>query len=103
MASDMKWLSDFLDESIPMWQDDPVIYFREVLTFEPDKWQAEAARDLAHHPKVSIKSGQGVGKTGLEAALFCGLSPAFRIRVSLRRHRLSSSSTMSCGRRYRNG
>ena len=67
MESDMKWLSDFLDESIPMWQDDPVVYFREVLTFEPDKWQAEAARDLAHHPKVSIRSGQGVGKTGLEA------------------------------------
>ena len=70
MASDMEWLSDFLDESIPMWQDDPVVYFREVLTFEPDKWQAEAARNLAHHPKVSIRSGQGVGKTGLEAALF---------------------------------
>jgi hypothetical protein len=70
MADDMKWLGDFLDISIPMWQEDPVIFFREVLRFEPDKWQAEAARDLAHHPRVSIKSGQGVGKTGLEAALF---------------------------------
>ena len=70
MADDMKWLGDFLDVSIPMWQEDPVIFFREVLRFEPDKWQAEAARDLAHHPRVSIKSGQGVGKTGLEAALF---------------------------------
>ncbi len=70
MADDMKWLGDFLDISIPMWREDPVIFFREVLRFEPDKWQAEAARDLAHHPRVSIKSGQGVGKTGLEAALF---------------------------------
>lgn len=66
----LDWLSDFLDESIPIWQEDPVVYFREVLQFEPDEWQAEAARDLAHHPKVSIKSGQGVGKTGLEAACF---------------------------------
>lgn len=70
MANDMDWLSDFLDESIPIWRDDPVIFFCEVLQFEPDEWQAEAARDLAHNPKVSIKSGQGVGKTGLEAAIF---------------------------------
>lgn len=46
------------------------MFFREVLNFEPDEWQAEAARDLAANPKVSIKSGQGVGKTGLEAAVF---------------------------------
>lgn len=70
MDGNMDWLSDFLDESIPIWRDNPVIYFREVLQFEPDEWQAEAAMDLAHNPKVSIKSGQGVGKTGLEAAVF---------------------------------
>ena len=40
MADDMKWLGDFLDISIPMWREDPVIFFREVLRFEPDKWQA---------------------------------------------------------------
>lgn len=62
--------SEFLDESIPLWRDDPVMFFREVLNFEPDEWQAQAARDLAANPKVSIKSGQGVGKTGLEAAVF---------------------------------
>lgn len=70
MDNDIEWLSEFLEESIPLWRDDPVEYFREVLAFEPDEWQAEAARDLAHNPKVSIKSGQGVGKTGLEAAVF---------------------------------
>ena len=62
--------SEFLDESIPLWRNDPVMFFREVLSFEPDEWQAEATRDLAANPKVSIKSGQGVGKTGLEAAVF---------------------------------
>ena len=29
----------FLDESIPLWRDDPVMFFREVLNFEPDEWQ----------------------------------------------------------------
>lgn len=67
---DLSWIKEFLDESIPIWREDPVVYFREVLQFEPDEWQAEAARDLATSPKVSIKSGQGVGKTGLEAAIF---------------------------------
>ena len=59
MDNNMDWLSDFLDESIPLWRDDPVMFFREVLVFEPDEWQKEAAEDLAHSPKVSIKSGQG--------------------------------------------
>lgn len=66
----MNWLTSFLDESIPIWRNDPVIFFREVLEFEPDDWQAEAAGNLAHSPKVSIKSGQGVGKTAFEAAVF---------------------------------
>ena len=58
---DLEWLQSFLEESIPIWRDDPVVYFREVLQFEPDEWQADAARDLAKFPKVSIKSGQGIG------------------------------------------
>lgn len=62
------WFSDFLDESIPIWVNDPTLYMREVLNFEPDDWQIKAARDIAANPKVAIKSGQGVGKTGLEAA-----------------------------------
>ncbi len=43
------------------------MFAREVLLFEPDEWQKEALRDLAVNPKVAIKSGQGVGKTSLEA------------------------------------
>lgn len=61
---DLQWLNEFLDNSIPIWREDPVVYFKEVLGFVPDKWQAEAARDLAEAPKVTIKSGQGVGKDG---------------------------------------
>lgn len=70
MPNDMEWLDDFLDESIPIWRRNPVQYCEEVLTMEPDEWQADVAMDLAQHPKVSVKSGQGVGKTSIEAALF---------------------------------
>lgn len=67
--SSNEWLQDFLDESIPIWKKDPTQYMREVLLFEPDDWQKDAAQDIAVAPKVAIKSGQGVGKTGLEAAI----------------------------------
>lgn len=66
---DSAWLTEFLNESIPIWQKDPNAYFHEVLNFNPDDWQAKAADDLANYPRISIKSGQGVGKTGLEAAV----------------------------------
>ena len=28
------WLAEFLDESIPLWTNDPVLFMREVLLFE---------------------------------------------------------------------
>lgn len=57
----------FFQERIPVYRKKPVVFVREVLAFEPDKWQTGALNDLAVSPKVAIKSGQGVGKTGLEA------------------------------------
>lgn len=57
----------FFSERIPLYQKDPILFAREVLLFEPDVWQKEALMDLAENPKVAIKSGQGVGKTGIEA------------------------------------
>lgn len=57
----------FFQKRIPEYRKNPVLYAREVLQFEPDKWQKEALMDLAKNPKVAIKSGQGVGKTGMEA------------------------------------
>ncbi len=50
-----------------MYRKNPVVFAKEVLLFEPDEWQRAALMDLAANPKVAIKSGQGVGKTGLEA------------------------------------
>ena len=50
------------------YQTNPVAFFCEMLNFEPDDWQASAALELARYPRVSIRSGQGVGKTAFEAA-----------------------------------
>lgn len=57
----------FFQQKIPVYRKDPALFAREVLRFDPDAWQKEALMDLASNPKVAIKSGQGVGKTGLEA------------------------------------
>lgn len=48
---------------------DPVGFLVGVLDMAPDPWQAETAKDIDAHPKVAVKSGQGVGKTALEAGL----------------------------------
>ena len=58
----------FFRQRQQLYINDPPLFFREVLTFEPDPWQAEVARDIAEHRRVTVRSGQGVGKTGLQAA-----------------------------------
>lgn len=60
----------FFGERIPVYRSEPVVFSQEVLRFEPDMWQRKALEDLAENPKVAIKSGQGVGKTALEASAF---------------------------------
>ncbi len=67
MSSSRASRKQFFSKRIPKYREDPVLFAREVLKFEPDDWQKEALMDLANNPKVAIKSGQGVGKTGLEA------------------------------------
>ena len=54
---------------LPLYRKDPCLFFKEVTRFNPDKWQKEAATAIAQHRKVSIRSGQGVGKTAFEANL----------------------------------
>lgn len=60
---------EFFLQNKRRFQQDPVFFAEKVLSFSPDPWQAEAMTDLAHCTKVAIKSGQGVGKTGMEAAI----------------------------------
>lgn len=54
---------------IPRYRKDIVLFAREMFQFEPDDWQKAFFADVSHHNRVSVKSGQGVGKTGCEAIL----------------------------------
>lgn len=57
-----------LVDLIDVYWDDPVAFAEDILEFHPDEWQQNVLNDLAKHPFVSVRSGQGVGKTALEAA-----------------------------------
>lgn len=59
-------MNDFL-EILDYYYDDPVAFFEEILKMTPDEWQKDVLNDLVPHPKISVRSGQGVGKTALEA------------------------------------
>lgn len=52
---------------VDQYWDNPVWFAEDMLGFYPDPWQEKVLMDLAQHPKVSVRSGQGVGKTGLES------------------------------------
>lgn len=52
---------------IPKYRRNPILFAKEVLNFTPDEWQRPVLNDLAEFPRVTVRSGQGVGKTGLEA------------------------------------
>ncbi len=54
---------------IDVYWDDPVAFAEDILQFFPDEWQRNVLNDLAESPFVSVRSGQGVGKTGLEAVV----------------------------------
>lgn len=65
---------EFFQRRIPRYRKDPLLFFKEVTHFEPDPWQREAAVAVSQHRRVAIRSGQGVGKTALEANLISGHS-----------------------------
>jgi phage terminase large subunit len=56
-----------LVDLIDVYWDDPVAFAEDILQFSPDEWQRNVLKDLASSRFVSVRSGQGVGKTGLEA------------------------------------
>jgi phage terminase large subunit len=53
--------------AIDYYYDKPVAFCQDILHLDPDEWQERVLNDLAEFPKVSVRSGQGVGKTALEA------------------------------------
>lgn len=56
-------------KKIPQYRKDPILFCKEILKFEPDAWQKNVLSDLATSRFVAVRSGQGVGKTGIEAAV----------------------------------
>ncbi len=58
-----------LIDVMEVYYDDPAAFLEDMLDMNCDDWQGEVASDVAAHPKVAVKSGQGVGKTALEAGL----------------------------------
>lgn len=60
-------MSNELADIIDMYWDNPVAFAEDILGFKPDEWQSKVLMDLAQHPLVSVRSGQGVGKTSVEA------------------------------------
>lgn len=58
-----------LIDALEVYYDDPFAFLEDMLDMNCDDWQGEVASDVAKHAKVAVKSGQGVGKTALEAGL----------------------------------
>lgn len=54
---------------IPEYRKNPVLYCKEMMNFTPDLWQSQVLMDISTDPRVSVRSGQGVGKTGIEAVV----------------------------------
>lgn len=52
---------------VPLYRKNPVLFAQEVLLFTPEYYQESLLMDLATSPKVSVKSGHGIGKTASEA------------------------------------
>ena len=48
---------------------DPVSFARDICKFNPDESQAAVMMDVALAERVTVRSGQGVGKTALEAVI----------------------------------
>lgn len=54
---------------LEIYYDNPKAFLEDMLEMDCDDWQGDVAIDIAQNTKVAVKSGQGVGKTALEAGL----------------------------------
>lgn len=68
MSKPYNVVSDIV-QLLDLYWDDPVAFAEDMLGFDPDEWQRAVMMDVAEFRFTSVRSGQGVGKTGLEAAL----------------------------------
>ncbi len=63
-ATEVDW-----GEIVGAYYNDPVAFAEDFLNFYPDDWQAKVMYDVCDYPFTAVKSGQGVGKTGVESAV----------------------------------
>lgn len=69
---------EFFANRLPIYQKNPVLFAKEVCSFVPDPWQEAVLMDIGNSPKVSVRSGHGVGKTGVEAVTLLWFLSCFR-------------------------
>ena len=65
-------------QRIPVYQKNPVLFAKEVLSFKPDPWQADVMMDLANNRMVSVRSGHGVGKSCVESTVLLWFLSCFK-------------------------
>lgn len=67
VVANEEMLQEIITELLEIYVDDPVAFVEDILEVEPDDWQKAVLRDIAENPRVSVRSGQGVGKTAMES------------------------------------
>ena len=60
----------FFNRRVALWRNDIALFAWDNFRFVPDEWQAEGFKKVQRSKRVSIKSGQGVGKTAWSAIVF---------------------------------
>lgn len=94
---------EFFQRRIPRYRKDPLLFFKEVTHFEPDPWQREAAVAVSQHRRVAIRSGQGVGKTALEANLMWWFIACFSYPRIVCHRPHDATAVTSCGQKWQSG
>lgn len=68
----------FFKQRLLLYQKNPVLFAKEVCSYNPDEWQRNVLMDIAGYTKVSVRSGHGVGKTSVEAIVLLWFLSCFR-------------------------
>lgn len=68
----------FFKQRLPLYQKNPVLFAKEVCSYNSDEWQRNVLMDIAGYTKVSVRSGHGVGKTSVEAIVLLWFLSCFR-------------------------
>ena len=69
---------DFFHNRLPLYQRTPCSMPGRSWASSVTDWQRDVLRDLAEAPWVTVRSGQGVGKTGVEAVALLWFLTCFR-------------------------